>query len=167
MIIIRKLSFALAISKGGGGMHKPKKGPSFVMSGSFWETEDFFKTIFWTDFFVYTIPEEWERSGIRTTPKSYWVIILEEITMEDVCSSLVNLGEPQTTATPIPSSQPACWKTSGSQGMSVQWFKISCKWSFSLYLFRNNVQRNFIECWDHFHGVLTENYFCPKLYLTK
>ena len=51
----------------------------------------FFKTIFWSDFFVYTIPEDWERSGIRTTPKSSWVIILEAITMKDVCSSLVNL----------------------------------------------------------------------------
>ena len=29
------------------------------------------------------------------------------------------------------------------------------------------VQLNFIEYWDHFHGVLTESYFCPKLYLTK
>ena len=89
-------------------MHKPKKGPSFVMSGSFRETEVFLTTIFWSDFFVYTIPEDWERSGIRTTPKSSWVIILEAITMEDVCSSFVNLGEPQTTSTPVTSSQPAC-----------------------------------------------------------
>ena len=29
------------------------------------------------------------------------------------------------------------------------------------------IKHNFVQVWDHFHGVLTESYFCPKLYLTK
>ena len=34
VIMFRKLSFVFALSKGGGGMHRPKKGPAFVMSGN-------------------------------------------------------------------------------------------------------------------------------------
>jgi len=103
----RKLSFVFALSKGGGGMHRPKKGPAFVMS----------------DFFVYTIPEEWDRLGIRTTPTSSWV-------------------NPR----PLPP-------------LSLPLSQLADRPS--------QLKLNFIEYWDHFHGVLTESYFCPKLYLTK
>ena len=61
-----------ALSKGGGGMHRPKKGPAYVMSGDC-KMKNTFALNFCSDFFVYTIPEEWDRLGIRTTPTSSWV----------------------------------------------------------------------------------------------
>ena len=72
LCLIRKLSFVFALSKGGGGMHRPKKGPAFVMSGKY-KTLIYVSHNFCADFFVYTIPEDWERLGIRTTPMSSWV----------------------------------------------------------------------------------------------
>ena len=29
------------------------------------------------------------------------------------------------------------------------------------------IKKNFLNIWNHIHGVLTKDYFCPKLYLTK
>ena len=29
------------------------------------------------------------------------------------------------------------------------------------------IKKDLIELWNHIHGVITKNYFCPKLYLTK
>ena len=76
--------------------------------------KNMFTSNFCSDFFVYTIPEEWERLGIRTTPTSSWV---------DKCSTynrkskyfwsfsykIWNFcsGEPKTTSTPLPPTLPA------------------------------------------------------------
>jgi len=52
----RKFSFVVSVTKF-SSVNKPKKGPVYAMS----------------DFFVYDIPEDWERQTIRVTPPSTWL----------------------------------------------------------------------------------------------
>eukprot|EP00092_Neocalanus_flemingeri_P007387 GFUD01007975.1.p1 GENE.GFUD01007975.1~~GFUD01007975.1.p1 ORF type:complete len:1381 (+),score=430.56 GFUD01007975.1:102-4244(+) len=102
----RKISFVVSVTKF-SSVNKPKKGPVYVMS----------------DFFVYDIPEDWERMAIRVTPHSTWLNP----------KALPALSHPLSKLLTMPSE----------------------------------IKENFIEMWNHIHGVMAESYFCPKLYLTR
>ena len=102
----KKISFVVSLTKC-GSVNKPKKGPVYAMS----------------DFFVYDIPNDWERQTIRETPKNTWLNPKEMPLLSQPLSKLMSL--------PI------------------------------------EIKQDFVEIWNHIHGVLTRSYFCPKLYLTK
>jgi len=103
---VKKVSFVVSLTKF-SSVNKPKKGPVYAMS----------------DFFVYDIPEDWERLAIRATPHSTWLNPKELPPLSHPLSKLLTM--------PV------------------------------------EIKQNFIEMWNHIHGVMTESYFCPKLYLTR
>ena len=102
----KKLSFLVSVTKQ-SSVHKPKKGPQYVMS----------------DFFVHDVPEAWEQSGIRSTPPEVWLNPRPPPPLSLPLSQLVNNTD--------------------------------------------KLRYNFAAIWNHLHGVMTETYFCPKLYLTR
>ena len=76
-----------------------------------------------SDFFVYDIPNDWEKHAVRETPPHTWLNP----------KLLPHLSHPLS----------------------------------RLITMHSEIKKNFVEIWNHIHGVLARSYFCPKLYLTK